>query len=179
MYSFFCQNIWILLVTQPLYSRNTDLGVIHPGRLLLNGLGPVGVVYLGQAVVAPVRPVQTNVVLHARVVHSLHNNWRYMSYTSCTLRYMAYTACTTTDVSCNTQPAQQLTFHVVHSLHNITLPGTCCTHPAHYVTWWKQPLQQLTLHVVHSLHNNWRYMSYTACTTSNVITIFLLFCVIT
>jgi hypothetical protein len=68
------KTLEIFLVTQSLYLRNTDLGVIHPGRLLLNGFGPVGVVYLGEAVVAPVRPVQTNVVLHARVVHSLHNN---------------------------------------------------------------------------------------------------------
>jgi hypothetical protein len=69
----FVKTFELFLVTQSLYLK-TDLGVIHPGRLLLNGFGPVGVVYLGQAVVAPVRPVQTNVVLHARVVHSLHNN---------------------------------------------------------------------------------------------------------
>merc|ERR1719365_169027 len=48
-----------------------SLGVIHPGRFLLNGLGPVCVVYLGQAMVPVVRALQLQVLQHARVKNSL------------------------------------------------------------------------------------------------------------
>merc|ERR1719228_47044 len=47
------------------------LGVIHPSWLLLNGLGPVCVVYLGQAMVAVGWPLKLQVLQHASVKHSL------------------------------------------------------------------------------------------------------------
>ena len=47
------------------------LGVIHPGRLLLQRLRPSRLVDLGEAVVAVVGPFQLQVLQHARIEHSL------------------------------------------------------------------------------------------------------------